>query len=449
MDKFEQYLGIISNENLSKLKSVFSRLDKSNIADLMQSVSAIVDDVRTNKDSALVKYSTKFDNYDYAANDLRLDFSTSDLKNFKQLDTRLQEALEVAYKRILKFHKMEVKNSPGDWSYKSDSGERLGVRYNPLDSVAVYIPAGRAPLLSTVLMTVIPAKVAGVKRIVLLSPPPINPAILAAAELCGVDEVYQVGGAQAIAAAAYGTETVKPVDKIVGPGNIYVTLAKKIVFGDVGIDGVFGPSELAIIADETSDVNYLALDLLTQLEHGSGLESVLFVTNKAETIGQVQARIELELQSLLMAKLKTEDEVNVIHTSLAQNSAFLLAASAQEMIAIANLYAPEHLELQVSAKLEKELLAGIKNAGAIFVGANSCESLGDYAAGPSHCLPTGTTARFTSGLQVADFITKTSLIDFTKVSKRKFVNLIDDVALIARAEGLELHARAIELRKDN
>lgn len=434
-------------DNLSRVKELNKRLSEENIQAQETTVLEIIKNVREKGDAALLGYTSKFDKQDIKELEIKIsDLSktgVTETSYLNKIDVKLRQALVKARYRIRQFH---LKDKQKDWSYEGTLGERLGARYTPLESVGVYIPAGVAPLISTVLMTVVPAKVAGVKRVVMVSPPPISDAVLAAAELAGVDEVYQVGGAQAVAALAYGTETIKPVDKIVGPGNIYVSLAKKFVFGDAGIDGIYGPSELAILADETAQPKLLAMDMLSQLEHGSGFESTLLVTDSEE----IAAKTREEFSQQLAALGKTAEETATIQSSFDNWSAILKVDNLVEGAELINEYAPEHLELQVKAANKDKILAVIKNAGAIFVGHVSCESLGDYIAGPSHCLPTGRTARFSSGLACADFMKKSSIIDFSHVDHRTgaFKDLSNDVATIARAEGLEAHARAMELRQE-
>lgn len=417
-----------------ELKRISARLADAELQAREETVADIINLVKIHGDAAVISLSEKIDKY---VGDLK-----AEAKGFDLLHPDLQATLKRAYSRIERFHQEEAKQAKlaQGWTYQGEHGEILGVRYQPIDSVAIYIPGGKAPLLSTVLMTAIPAKVAGVRRIVLLSPPPINPGILATAELCGIEEVYAVGGAQAIAAAAYGTQTIKPVDKIVGPGNIYVSLAKKQVFGKVGIDGIYGPSELAVVADESACPKQVAADLLSQLEHGSGLESVLLVSTSEDLVKQARPQLEEQIDALNNPVL-----AETIRASLENWSALIRVRDLDEAAEIINQYAPEHLELQLSNA--HDFVPKIKSAGAIFIGANSCESLGDYIAGPSHCLPTAGSAKFSSGLQALDFVTKSSIVDFSKVTEME--DLIRDVALMARAEQLEGHARAMEVRLTN
>jgi histidinol dehydrogenase len=443
------YTSEISSDNLNKLKATTARFSDQHIKDYQKSVEEIISNIKSNGDKALAEYSLKFDNFkiDLACDkpfNIKLDLINK--PNLNNLSPEIKAALLNAKARIEKFHEEEYNNSKfaKGWSYTGPLNEKLGVKYDPLGAVAVYVPGGKAPLVSTVLMTVIPAKTAGVKRIVLVSPPPISTGILAAAELLEIEEIVQAGGAQAVAAVAHGTQSIKAVDKIVGPGNIYVSLAKKIVFGKIGIDGIYGPSELAILADAFAKPKQIAADLLSQLEHGSGLESVLLVSTDTKLNSQVYDYIYQELEDLLAQKLKTEKQIETIKSSLNQHSALLVAKDLKEAIAIINYYAPEHLELCVNNA--RDLIPEFKTAGAIFVGNNSCESLGDYLAGPSHCLPTSGSARFSSGLQCHDFVRKTSIIDFSESTELESIS--KDVALIARLEELEMHARAMEYRKN-
>ncbi len=424
------------SENLTKIQELNKRYAEDKLASFEETVRNIIAEVRSKGDEALKHYNKEFDNYSGS-----LSVQASD-----SIAVKLITAIKHAYKRISKFHQEEMKRIRA-WNYKGEVGEVLGINYQALDSVGVYIPGGNAALLSTVLMTAIPARVAGVKRIVLVSPPRssgIHPAVLAAAKIAGVTEIYAIGGAQAIAALAYGTATIKPVDKIVGPGNIYVSLAKKQVFGQVGIDGIYGPSELMIVADASARPAEVAADILSQLEHGSGLESTLTVTDNAFIAQAIREEVELQITAL--ASCKTEKQITTIKSSWSKWSAVLVAPSLKETAELINAYAPEHLELQTLSA--RKLIPLIKHTGAIFIGSNSCESLGDYIAGPSHCLPTAGSARFSSGLQCADFIKKTSIIDFSGVKRdsRKFQDLLKKTALMARAEELEGHARAAEER---
>jgi histidinol dehydrogenase len=433
----------IKPDNLKILKKIMSRVSMHNLHEQKQSVDHILTKVKNEGNQALKEFSAKFDKYTLGDSELS---GINAEGYFSRSDESLKEALNEAKSRIEHFHQQEYINSNFEtgWRFKGQLNESLGVRYQALESVAVYIPGGQAPLLSTLLMTVIPAQVAGVKRIVMFSPPPIHPNVLATADLLGIKEIYPIGGAQAVAAAAYGTESINAVSKIVGPGNIYVSLAKKEVFGTIGIDGIYGPSELAIVADETANPELIALDLLSQLEHGSGLESVLFLTSSDQVLSATKAALEDEFNN--MKNFKTEQQIKTIKSSLDNYSALLKVENMNEAANLINIYAPEHLELQANEDKLKILLDKIKYAGAIFIGESSCESLGDYIAGPSHCLPTGGSAKFSSGLQAHDFMIKSSLVDFRKVAKSKFTKLAQQASVMARAESLEYHALAMDER---
>ena len=433
--------------NLEKIKQINSRLNSKNIDEVEKSVKSIIDSVKSSGNQALKEFTNKFDSYKLSDDDLK---GISPKGYFEKLEPKLKEALLLAEKRITRFHEEEFKNSKFNegWKFTGELGETLGVKYTALDSVAIYVPGGQAPLISTVLMTAIPALTAGVERIVMFSPPPINHAVLAVADLLGIKEVYPVGGAQAVAAAAYGTETIRAVDKIVGPGNIFVSTAKKQVFGTIGIDGIYGPSELAIVADETAKPKLLAADFLSQLEHGSGLESALLLCTDEKVLSETEAEIEKQIEDL--KEFKSEKVIETIKSSYKDWSTCLLVDD-EEIPSLINYYAPEHLEIQVSKERLTKIIGKIKHAGAIFIGANSCESLGDYLAGRSHCLPTGQSARFSSGLHCADFIKKSSILDFSSVDakSKEFSNISKSCSEIARAESLEGHARAMDFRVED
>ncbi len=445
----------LHRNNLKRLEEINLRLSDVSLQEKESRVREIVEAVKLNGDKAIAEFTKRFDAYDVDMNSespFKIEIDQRNHPNFDSLSHELKEAILTAKERITKFHISEFNflNLGQGWLIDGELGEKLGVKYKAINSIAAYVPGGQAPLISTVLMTVIPAKVAGVNRIVLLSPPPIATEILAVAEICGVNEIYAIGGAQAIAALSYGTESIKAVDKIVGPGNIYVSLAKKICFGTVGIDGIYGPSELAILADETAKADLIVSDLLSQLEHGSGLESVLLVSLSEELIPQVKVELEKQISELEAAG-KTKEQIQTIRNSMDKWSALLFTDVMARACDLINTYAPEHLELHLGEVNSEKAQYLINNAAAIFIGSNSCESLGDYAAGPSHCLPTGRTAKFSSGLQCIDFMKRSSVIDFSKVNKsaKRFNELLTQVAILARAEKLEAHARAAEKRKMN
>lgn len=430
----------MSLTNKAKIDLINKRVNYENLLEVDKVVNEIIIDTKNNGDKAIAKYSKKFDKHDFDLN--KINPFQINLKEVNvKLDSDLESAIDIAIERITNFHKKDLENFQSkEWSYEADYKERLGAKVTALDSVAVYIPGGNAPLVSTLMMTAIPAKIAGVKRIGLFSPPQINNTILAVAKKLGINEVYQIGGAQAIAAAAFGTESIKKFNKIVGPGNIYVSEAKKLLNGFIGIDGIYGPSELAILADENADLEKIAIDLLSQLEHGSGLESVLLVSTSEEITNKSKEALIKEVNKINYS----EKQKTTILNSIEQWSAFLFEEKIEDAVELINYYAAEHLELLLNEKNLDYARKNINTAGAMFIGSNSCESLGDYLAGPSHCLPTAGSARFSSGLQMSDFFKKTSVIDFSKSTK--ITNLLEATALIARAEGLEAHAKAAEYR---
>ncbi|MCG6553371.1 MAG: histidinol dehydrogenase [Candidatus Magnetominusculus sp. LBB02] len=343
------------------------------------------------------------------------------------------DALDKSIKRIRQFHEKQLEHS---WKFKDDNGVELGQLIRPLERVGVYVPGGKAAYPSSVLMNVIPAQIAGVKEIVICVPFPkgqINSYVMAAIKAVGVTEVYSIGGAQAIAAMAYGTETFKKVDKIVGPGNAYVAAAKKMVFGAVDIDMIAGPSEILIAADETGEAAFIAADLLSQAEHDENASSILITTSK-----ELAAKVQTEL----IAQLEKLTRKDIAVKSLKNYGAIIIAANMGEMFDRVNEIAPEHLEIMTrSPEKDVEL---VKNAGAVFLGKWSAEPLGDYTAGPNHVLPTNGTARFFSPLGVYDFIKRTSLINFTAPG---FKEIAETVEIIADCEGLQGHAEAVRIRK--
>jgi len=392
-------------------------------------VRAILDDVRMNGDKAVFKYTKA---YDYK-NVKSLKIVSKEVSSHAaQAEIRVVKALKRSAKRIKAFHKKQKDTS---WSF-SEKGAQLGQLVRPLDRVGVYIPGGTASYPSTVLMNVIPAQVAGVKEIALCVPAPkgqINPYVMAAIKLLGVKEVYRIGGAQAIGALAYGTESIKKVDKIVGPGNIYVTAAKKMVFGDVDIDMVAGPSEILIIADSSANPVFIAADLLSQAEHDE-FSSAILMTPSAKLAGDVQQELEQQIRNLKRR--------NIAKKSLESYGALLVTKTIKEATELSNSIAPEHLEIMT--KEPGKVLPMIKNAGAIFLGEWTPEALGDYAAGPNHTLPTAGTARFSSPLGIYDFVKRSSLLKF---SREGFSRLSGTVRTIASVEGLGAHENSIIVRE--
>ena len=395
-----------------------------------KAVQEILETVRREGDRALLSFTEKFDGIKLD----KMQVSEEEIQEaMEQLDSKLLKVLEEAAKNIRRFHEKQRRET---WITQDENGTILGQKFTPLDSVGVYVPGGTAAYPSSVFMNVLPAKVAGVKRIVMVSPPDQNgklPAgVLAAARIAGVEEIWKVGGAQAIAALAYGTESIKPVDKIVGPGNIYVALAKREVFGKVDIDMIAGPSEIAVLADDTALPHEVAADLLSQAEHDPRATSVLITTSPSlaeETAREVEKQLE-QLPRKEIAK-QSIDEYGVIY----------LAPTMEKAIEVVNQIAPEHLEIVAENALE--LVPLIRHAGAIFVGRFSSEPVGDYFAGPNHVLPTNGTARFSSPLNVDEFIKKSSIVYYSETSFRQNA---EKIATFARLEGLEAHARAIESR---
>jgi histidinol dehydrogenase len=391
-------------------------------------VRQIINDVRDRGDAALFDYTERFDGVKLAS----LEVSRREMDAaFRKIDAGLLAALKLAAERIAGFHTQQKTALLRDNARAS-----LGWLVRPLERVGIYVPGGTAPLPSTLLMTVVPARVAGVREIILMTPPRktgrVSPLTLVAAGIADVDRVFSVGGAQAIAALAYGTASVPRVDKIYGPGNIYVTLAKKMVFGVVGIDGLYGPSEVIIIADATASPEYIAADLLAQAEHGSSPSAVLITTSR-KLADAVNKEIAKQLMALERRKIIVE--------SLEQNGMTVVVAGIEKALELANLYAPEHLCLVV--KDAASYVEKVKNAGCLFIGESSVEVLVDYVAGPSHVLPTGGTARFGSPLNILDFVKLISLINTDKKDIRR---LGKAASVIARAEGLTAHARAAEIR---
>ncbi|MND82188.1 Histidinol dehydrogenase [compost metagenome] len=399
-----------------------------------EAVRKIVADVKKEGDTALLSYTEKFDGMKLEAGSLRV--TQEELTAaYEQVEPSFVKAISAAAENIRAFHLKQKRNS---WMDLQPDGSLLGQIIRPLQRVGVYVPGGKAAYPSSVLMNVIPAQVAGVPEIVMVTPPAtggkagIDPYILVAAAEAGVNEIYRVGGAQAIAALAYGTESIAPVDKICGPGNIYVALAKREVYGAVDIDSIAGPSEIAVLADDSADPAYVAADLLSQAEHDE-MASAILVTPSEAFAKACQAEVQRQL-----AELPRRD---IAGASIEQYGAVILVDSIEEGIEVINGLAPEHFELIVDNPMA--YLGGIRNAGAIFLGPYSSEPVGDYFAGPNHIIPTNGTARFSSPVEVDDFIKKSSLIYY---SKEALLNNGDTIMELARREGLEGHARAIEVR---
>ena len=384
-------------------------------------VRRIVADVRKLGDKAVIDYTRKIDG-------VELDNFAVDVAEI-DIDSELLASLRVAAENIRRFHAEQL---PKSWITYRGENSLLGQAVIPLERVGVYVPGGTAAYPSSVLMNIIPAKVAGVREVIMCTPN-ANPTVLAAAKLAGVDKIFKIGGAQAIAAMAFGTEQIPRVNKIVGPGNIFVTLAKKEVYGHCDIDMLAGPSEILIVADENANPIYAAADLLSQAEHDPLACSILITTSQT-LADKVAAQVDEQLKNLPRKEIAA--------TSIERNGLIVVAEDLDEAIDFANFSAPEHLELLVSAPFE--LLPKIKNAGAIFLGAYSPEPLGDYLAGPNHVLPTGGTAKFYSVLNVETFLKRTSLISY---SRRDLLDAANDIIRLAEAEGLHAHANAISLRR--
>lgn len=414
--------------NIREFLSHLRRRASGDIAEVESIVKRILRDVRENGDRAVIKYTERFD----ALKLKELRMRSSEIRNFaSKVDKSILKSLDLAKKRIKAFHEMQKEES---WSL-SQNDTILGQIVRPLERVGVYVPGGKASYPSTLLMNVIPAQVAGVKEIALCVPTPrneVNPYVMAVIERLGIKEVYRIGGAQAIAAMAYGTETIRRVDKIVGPGNIYVATAKRLVFGEVDIDMIAGPSEILIIADKSGDPDFIASDLLSQAEHDE-LASSILITDSFELARDVRNRLRSQLRRLE----RREIAVN----SLRNYGAIIITEDIKEAIELANEIAPEHLE--VMTEEPEKLLPMIRNAGAIFLGKWTPEPIGDYVAGPNHTLPTGGTARFFSPLGVYDFIKRMSLLRFSEEGFRELASTVMDIAQI---EGLTAHGNTIKIR---
>ena len=402
-------------------------------ADVTRAVEAIVADVRARGDAALLEYTARFDDF-RAASGPALAIATAEFDAAERaIEPSVRAALAYAAERIERYHSVAL---PKSWRLTDEHGSMLGQEVRPLDRVGIYIPGGRAAYPSTVLMTAVPARVAGVREIVLVTPPGpegrVPPAVLAAARIAGVTEGWRLGGAQAIAGLAYGTESLRRVDKIVGPGNVYVALAKARVFGDVGIDMVAGPSEIIVVADRDTDPAWIAADLLAQAEHDP-MARALLITDAPELFPRVEAALAAQLERLPRRAIAGQ--------ALAANGAFVLVADLEGAIDVANRLAPEHLELMVA--VPAALLPRVRHAGAIFLGAHTPEVVGDYVAGPNHVLPTAGTARFASPLGTEDFVKRSSVIEY---SPSGLAAALPHLAALARIEGLDGHGRAAELR---
>jgi histidinol dehydrogenase len=426
---------IFTTTTSPSFKAEFNKLlgrGKMDMANVTAIVLNIIDEIKSRKNEALKEHISKFDNWTPKSDD-ELKISQEDMqKAYKNLDNSLKEALHLAYDRIKAYHE---KQKPKSWFDSEENGTILGQKVTPVDSAGLYIPGGKAAYPSSLLMNVIPAQVAGVKNIVVCTPTPDNEPnelLLAACYLCDVTEVYKVGGASAIGAMAYGTQTIPKVDVITGPGNIFVATAKKLVFGDVNIDMIAGPSEIGILADDSANANHMAIDLLSQAEHDEMASSIL-ITPSQELADSVKVEIQKWLE-----KLPRKD---IAKKSIDERGAIIVTKDMNEAIELMNQIAPEHLEVATMSPFE--LLPYIKHAGAIFLGHNTPEAIGDYVAGPNHTLPTGSTAKFYSPLGVENFMKKSSIISF---SKEAINEIGEDCAIIANTEGLTAHEQSVRVR---
>ena len=425
---------VLLNSQNSNFEKEFKKLllaKREDSVDVDVSVREIIGGVIELGDQALIEYTKKFDRVSLTTDTLR--FTQSELKEqAAQVSDKDRSALELAVTRIKSYHEKQL---PDDTFWTDESGVELGWRWSPVSAAGLYVPGGLASYPSSVLMNAIPAKVAGVRRLAITVPTPdnkVNPMVLLAAQLSGVDEVYRVGGAQAIAALAYGTKTIEPVDKITGPGNAFVAAAKRQVFGKVGIDMIAGPSEILVIADKTSRPDWIALDLLSQAEHDENAQSIL-ITDSDDVINAVTEKIEINLQNLSRNEIAGKSWKN--------NGAIIKVPNFEMAAELSNRIAPEHLELCVSDP--ENLAKKISNAGAIFLGHWTPEAVGDYVTGPNHVLPTARSARFSSGLSVMDFLKRTTL---AKVSRDALLKIGPSAVTLANSEGLECHGLSISER---
>lgn len=422
----------LTNESKNQILENLLKRSPSQYTEYEATVNEIINNVRNNKNKALFEYTEKFDGYKLTEENILVTRQEIE-EAYKALDPELIEVLKEAAENIRNFHVKQLRNS---WFDAKEDGTILGMKITAIDRAGVYVPGGKAAYPSSVLMNVIPAKVAGVRDIIMTTPPGktgvINPGTLVAADIAGVDRIYKAGGAQAIAAMAFGTESIPKVDKITGPGNIFVALAKKAVYGHVSIDSIAGPSEVMVLADETASAHYVAADLLSQAEHDE-LASAILVTTSEKLADDVNEEIEGYLKKL--------ERADIIRKSLDNYGYILLADDLKDGIDAVNEIASEHLEILTANPFDT--MTRIRNAGAIFLGEYSSEPLGDYFAGPNHILPTNGTAKFFSPVNVDDFIKKTSIISYSKEALEKVHKQIE---LFARSEGLTAHENSIKVR---
>ncbi len=422
----------LTDETKNNLLESLLKRSPNSYSQYEKTVNDIIEDVRTRKDEAIFEYTMKFDKCEMSADRIRV--TKEEIQEaYEQLEDDFVATMKHSAENIRKFHQKQLHNS---WIVPDDNGSILGQKITPISISGVYVPGGKAAYPSSVLMNVIPAKVAGVSRIIMTTPPSadgkVNPGTLVAADIAGVDEIYKVGGAQAIAAMAFGTQSIPKVDKITGPGNIFVALAKKACFGYVSIDSIAGPSEILVLADETANPRFVAADLLSQAEHDE-MASAILITTSEELAQQVSREVDA-FTNVLSRK-------EIICKSLENYGYIFVAENMEQAIDAVNEIASEHLE--ILTKSPYEVMTKVKNAGAIFLGEYSSEPLGDYFAGPNHILPTNGTARFFSPLNVDDFLKKTSIISYSKDALQA---VHKEIELFAEKEGLTAHANSIKVR---
>lgn len=423
---------ILNEQNIQNVLDELIKRSPNHYGEFEKIVNDIVNSVKERKDEAIFEYTLKFDKFALSADNIRVTEEEIE-EAYNSISKEYISVMEEAFQNIRKFHEMQVRNS---FIQTYEGGNILGQRITPIANVGVYVPGGKAAYPSSTLMNITPALVAGCERIVMCTPPnaegKVNPGTLAAAKIAGVSEIYKVGGAQAVAAMAFGTESIPKMDKIVGPGNIFVALAKKSVYGYVSIDSVAGPSEILVLADESATPKFIACDLMSQAEHDEMASAILVTTSEKladEVINEVEKRVAV-------AKRK-----DILEKSLSKYGYVLIAKDMDQAIGVVNNIASEHLE--IVTKNPYETMTKVKNAGAIFLGEYSSEPLGDYFAGPNHVLPTNGTARFFSPLSVDDFIKKSSIINFSREGLKA---VADKIELFAEEEGLQAHANSIRVR---
>ena len=426
----------LTKETKQDILSSLLKRSPNNYSQYEKTVSEIIENVKENKDAAVCGYTKQFDGFDLSSQNIRVTEEEIE-EAISSMDAEFVAVMEKSAANIREYHEKQKRNS---WFDAKEDGTILGQKVTPLEKVGIYVPGGKAAYPSSVLMNAIPAKVAGVGKIVMTTPcnkeGKVNPGTLAAAKVAGVDEIYKVGGAQAIAALAFGTESIPKVDKITGPGNIFVALAKKSVYGHVSIDSIAGPSEILVLADETANPKYVAADLLSQAEHDELASAILITTSK---------ELAEEVSKWVVDYVSQLDRKEIMEKSLENYGYILLADTMEDAIEAANEIASEHLE--ILTKNPFEIMTKIRNAGAIFLGEYSSEPLGDYFAGPNHILPTNGTAKFFSPLSVDDFVKKSSIICYSKEALEK---VHKDIELFAKKEGLTAHANSIAVRfEDN